>query len=52
MYIKSVLGQVLDYDTDKMYWAFYVGGEYAMTGVSGTNIEAGVTYRLVAEAAA
>ena len=31
MYIKSVLGQVLDYETDGMYWSFYVGGEYAMT---------------------
>ena len=32
MYIKSVLGQTLDYETDGMYWAFYVNGEYAQIG--------------------
>ena len=51
MYIKSVLGQVLDYETDKMYWAFYVNGEYAMTGVDTTPITEGTAYLLKAEAA-
>ena len=50
MYIKSVLGQVLDYETDKMYWAFYVDGEYAMTGVDLTPITEGTAYLLKAEA--
>ena len=50
MYIKSVLGQVLDYETDKMYWAFYVNGEYAMTGVDLTPITEGTAYLLKAEA--
>ena len=50
MYIKSVLGQVLDYDTDKMYWSFYVNGEYAMTGVDQTPITEGEGYQLKAEA--
>ena len=51
MYIKSVLGQVLDYEIDGMYWAFYVNGEYAMTGVDTTPITEGTAYLLKAEAA-
>ena len=51
MYIKSVLGQVLDYETDQMYWAFYVNGEYALTGVDQTPIQADTAYLLKAEAA-
>ena len=50
MYIKSVLGQVLDYDVDQMYWAFYVNGEYAMTGVDMTPVTEGTSYMLKAEA--
>lgn len=42
----------LDYDADGAYWAFYINGEYASTGVDSTNIEAGATYTLKAEAAA
>ena len=49
MYIKSVLGQTLDYETDGMYWAFYVGTEYAMTGVDQTPITEGIRYMLKAE---
>ena len=52
MYIKSVLGQTLDYETDGMYWSFYVNGEYAMTGVDQTPITEGEHYQLKAEAAA
>ena len=52
MYIKSVLGQVLDYETDGMYWSFYVGGEYALTGVDLTPVTEGVSYMLKAESAA
>ena len=51
MYIKSVLGQVLDYETDGMYWAFYVNGEYALTGVDQTPIQPDTGYLLKAEAA-
>ena len=51
MYIKSVLGQVLDYETDGMYWAFYVNGEYALTGVDQTPVEHDAQYMLKAEAA-
>ena len=51
LYIQSVLGQVLDYETDGMYWSFYVGTEYAMTGVDLTPIIEGEHYQLKAEAA-
>ena len=51
MYIKSVLGQVLDYETDGMYWSFYVNGEYGLTGVDQTPIAEGEHYMLKAEAA-
>lgn len=51
LYIKSVLGQVLDYETDQMYWGFYVDGEYAMTGVDTTPITEGTSYMLKADAA-
>lgn len=52
LYVKTVNGVTLDYDADGAYWAFYINGEYASTGVDSTNIEAGATYTLKAEAAA
>lgn len=51
LYVKSVLDQVLDYDTDKMYWSFYVNGEYGMTGVDLTPITEGESYMFKAESA-
>lgn len=47
LYIKSVNGIKADYETDGAYWAFYTGEEYALSGVDSTNIEEGVTYKLV-----
>lgn len=44
LYVKKVNGITADYDTDGTYWAFYVNGEYAMTGVDVTDIKAGDTY--------
>ncbi len=44
LYVKSVLGQKLDYDADKMYWAFMVNGESAMTGVDAAPITEGESY--------
>ena len=52
LYIKTVNGVTLDYDADGAYWAFYINGEYASTGVDATNIEAGATYTLKGESAA
>lgn len=46
MYIKEVNGIVADYDVDGTYWAFYINGEYAMTGVDTTEIAEGATYQL------
>ncbi len=47
LYIKTVNGITADYDTDKAYWAFYVNGEYAISGVDATTIDESVTYSLV-----
>ena len=46
LYIKKVCGLVADYDVDGTYWSFYIGGEYAMTGVDTTPIVDGETYTL------
>ncbi len=44
LYVKKVNGIVADYDVDQTYWAFYVNGEYAMSGVDKTDIENGAEY--------
>lgn len=49
LYVKTVNNLTLDYDTDGYYWAFYVNGEYAMTGVDATEIDSGAVYALKAE---
>ncbi len=49
LYVKTVNGITVDYDTDKAYWAFYVDGEYAMSGVDKTDIEEGKTYSFKVE---
>lgn len=49
LYVKTVNGVTLDYDKDGMYWAFYVDGEYAQTGVDSTDITAGAEYAFKAE---
>ena len=49
LYVKTVNGITLDYDKDGKYWAFYIGGEYAVTGVDTTEITAGSTYTFKAE---
>lgn len=49
LYVKTVDGITLDYDTDGKYWAFYVDGAYAVNGVDATDIEAGASYAFKAE---
>lgn len=49
LYVKQVNGITADYDVDQTYWAFYVNGEYGMTGVDATDIEAGATYTFKVE---
>lgn len=44
LYVKTVNGISADYDKDGKYWAFYVDGEYGLTGVELTPIEEGKTY--------
>ena len=47
LYVKSVNGITADYDVNQAYWAFYINGEFAMTGVDQTKIAEGETYQLV-----
>jgi len=49
LYVKTVNGITVDYDVDQTYWAFYVNGEYAMTGVDATNVEDGASYSFKVE---
>ena len=44
LYVKKVNGITADYNIDKTYWAFYVNGEYGMSGVDMTPIEDGAVY--------
>jgi len=45
--VKFVNGIEADYDKNKAYWAFYIDGEYAMTGVDSTDIEKDKVYAFV-----
>ena len=42
--VDTVMGIRADYNLDKAYWAFYIGGEYAQTGVDSTDLVDGETY--------
>lgn len=44
LYVKTVNGITADYDKDKVYWAFYVNGEYGTSGVDTTEIREGDIY--------
>ncbi len=45
-FITSVNGYKADYNVDKSYWAFYIDGEYAQTGIDQTVIKDGALYKL------
>ena len=47
--VETVDGETVKYEDDGKYWAFYINGEYAMTGVDSTDIVAGSTYALKVE---
>ena len=49
LYVKTVNGETVDYDKDGKYWAFYINGEYGMTGVDATDIVEGDSYSFKAE---
>lgn len=46
-FINTVNGVTLNWDTDKAYWALYVGDAYAEKGVNETEITAGGEYSFV-----
>lgn len=47
LYVKEVNGIPAVYDEDGSYWAFYVNGEYGLTGVDMTEIEPDTAYAFV-----
>lgn len=47
LYVTAVNGIAADWDKDQTYWAFYVNGEYALTGVDVTEVTAGASYSFV-----
>ncbi len=49
LYVKKVNGITADYDVDKTYWAFYINGEYAMSGVDVTDVTEGAAYTFKVE---
>lgn len=49
LYVKTVNSMTYEYEKDGKYWAFYVNGEYAMTGVDMTEIVDGATYTMKVE---
>ena len=49
LYVKTVNGITADYDADGVYWAFYVNGEYAVSGVDSTPIAEGESYSFKVE---
>ena len=49
LYVKTVNGITYEYETDGCYWAFYINGEYGMSGVDITDIVDGACYAFKAE---
>ena len=49
LYVTEVNGIVAIYDLDGTYWAFYIDGEYAVSGVDTTDIVPGSSYELKVE---
>ena len=42
----TVDGEKADWNENQSYWAFYIGSDYAMTGIYATAIEDGAAYKL------
>ena len=49
LYVKTVNGITAEYEVDQTYWAFYVNGEYAQSGVDATEVKDGDTYSFKVE---
>ena len=43
----TVDGEKADWNVNQSYWAFYIGEDYAMTGIYDTDITDGAAYKLV-----
>ena len=46
LYVKKTNGILADYDIDRSYWAFYINGDMAMSGVDMTEIDESAEYTL------
>jgi len=46
IYITEVDGERAVYEKDKAYWALFINGEYAVSGIDATPIENGAQYTL------
>lgn len=44
LYVQTVGGETVEYENGGHFWAFYINGEYAVTGVDVTEIEPGASY--------
>ena len=51
LYVKKVTGIEAVFEKNGTFWAFYINGEYAMTGVDATIPESGATYSFRVESA-
>ncbi len=49
--VTTVNGITADYEKDGIYWAFYIDGAYAQTGVDATEIKEGEQYAFKIEKA-
>lgn len=49
LYVETVNGITADYNTDGVYWAFYINDEYALSGVDSTAITEGDVYAFKVE---
>ena len=49
LYVLEVNGIVADYNIDQTYWAFYVDGAYASSGVDTTDVVDGSVYSFKVE---
>lgn len=49
LYVTTVNGITADFEVDQTYWAFYINGEYAQSGVDTTKIIVGDSYSFKVE---
>ncbi len=49
LYVKKVAGILAEFETNGKYWAFYINGELATSGVDTTDIVPGTIYSFKAQ---